>query len=115
MQYFALDVVGELALGEPLGFLANDRDMYRYLEMNDAFFPVLSVLLTVPWVDRWMRVWPFSLALPGVGDGVGFGVLMGYVFISFFSFFFLFLLLSLFAGRSLADIRVRCAGMVYLE
>jgi len=112
MQYFALDVVGELALGEALGFLANDRDMYRYLEMNDAFFPVLSVLLTVPWVDRWMRVWPFSLALPRVGDEVGFGVLMGYVFFFLSFLFFSFLLLSAFAGRSPADIiRVRWDGV----
>ena len=100
MQYFALDAICELALGEQLGFLKHNSDRYRYLEMNDAFFPVLSVLLTVPWVDRLMRVWPFNLALPRDGDAVGFGMLMGWVV-----FFFLFVV----AGGYKHD----CAGTVY--
>ncbi|KEY69824.1 hypothetical protein S7711_08608 [Stachybotrys chartarum IBT 7711] len=75
-QYFALDVISYLGFGEAIGFLKNDTDMHHYIEVNDSFFPVLAVLLNVPWVDSWLRTWPLSLALPKEGDETGFGRLM---------------------------------------
>ncbi|KAH7316774.1 cytochrome P450 [Stachybotrys elegans] len=77
-QYFALDVISYLGFGEAIGFLKNDSDMHHYVESNDAFFPVLAVVLNMPWLDRWLRMWPLSLALPKVGDEAGFGGLMGF-------------------------------------
>ncbi|PHH60027.1 hypothetical protein CDD81_2195 [Ophiocordyceps australis] len=38
-NYFALDVISELGFGAAFGFLAEDRDLYRYNEMTRKFFP----------------------------------------------------------------------------
>ena len=76
MQYFALDMISELGWGDAVGFLKSDRDLYRYVEINEKVFPVISVLLTVPWMDQYLKTWPLSLALPREGDEVGFGMLM---------------------------------------
>lgn len=77
-QYFTLDVITELAFGEAVGFLANDKDMYKYIEINDGFFPILAVILNMPWLDKYLKSWPLNMALPGEGDQVGFGRLIGY-------------------------------------
>ncbi|KAK3934715.1 cytochrome P450, partial [Diplogelasinospora grovesii] len=77
-QYFALDVISELGFGEAIGFLPNDKDMYRYVEINDTFFPVMAVILNMPWMDKYLKSWPLNMALPKEGDQVGFGRLMGF-------------------------------------
>jgi hypothetical protein len=76
-QYFALDVISYLGFGEAIGFLENDKDMHSYVAINDGFFPVLAVLLNVPWVDAWLKTWPLNQAMPKESDAVGFGRLMG--------------------------------------
>lgn len=76
-QYFALDVVSDLGFGEAIGFLANDKDMFKFVETNDTFFPVLAVILNMPWLSRIMRTWPLSKAMPKEGDEYGLGPLMG--------------------------------------
>ena len=77
-QYFALDVISDVGFGEAIGFLANDKDFYKYVETNDTFFPVLAVILNMPWLSRLMRTWPLSKAMPKEGDEYGLGPLMGY-------------------------------------
>lgn len=78
-QYFALDVISDLSFGEAIGFLENDRDMYRYVETNDTVFPVLAVLLNMPWLSALLRTWPLSLAMPKEGDEAGLGRIMTWV------------------------------------
>ena len=78
-QYFALDVISDLGFGEAIGFLENDQDMYRYVETNDTVFPVLAVLLNMPWLNALLKTWPLSLAMPKEGDEVGLGRLMTWV------------------------------------
>ena len=48
--------------------------MYKYVEINDGFFPILAVLLNMPWLSRLLKTWPFSNALPKDGDEIGFGI-----------------------------------------
>ncbi|KAK1706239.1 cytochrome P450 [Colletotrichum lupini] len=76
-QYFALDVVSELSFGEPLGFLANDEDLFGYVATNDLIFPYLAVMLNVPWVGIFLQQWPLNKLLPFSSDEFGFGKLMG--------------------------------------
>ncbi|KAK3346524.1 cytochrome P450 [Lasiosphaeria hispida] len=78
-QYFTLDVISYLGLGEAFGFLSNDKDMYDYVAINDSTFPIISVLLTIPWADGYMKSWPLNKMLPKDGDNVGFGMLIGVV------------------------------------
>ncbi|KAF9878749.1 cytochrome p450 [Colletotrichum karsti] len=75
-QYFALDVIGQLAFGEPLGFLQKDEDLWGYVAMNDSVFPVLAIMLNVPQVALLMQNWPLSKLLPFSSDKYGFGKLM---------------------------------------
>ncbi|KAK4184792.1 cytochrome P450 [Podospora australis] len=77
IQYLTLDIISELSLGEPLGFIASESDMYQFIEINDTFFPILSVLLTMPWLDKVLKSWPLHRLLPKEGDLVGFGRMMG--------------------------------------
>ncbi|KAK2052135.1 cytochrome P450 [Colletotrichum caudatum] len=76
-QYFALDVVSELSFGEALGFLAEDKDLFSYVETNDQIFPVLAVMLNIPWLGIMMQRWPLNKLLPFESDRFGFGRLMG--------------------------------------
>ena len=75
-QYFALDVISELGWGEAIGFLKNDTDMFRYVEINEAIFLGISTMLITPWMFKFLQIWPLSLAMPKEGDKVGFGMLI---------------------------------------
>ncbi len=72
-------MIGDISFGKAFGFLAEDRDLYRYLEINNAAVPVMNLLQTVPWLTNVLYRWPLRLALPNDGDQVGFGRLMGCV------------------------------------
>jgi hypothetical protein len=78
-QFFALDVICEVGFGATPGFLSQDKDLFNYLEINNAFFPVLIILSHFQWLARLMHKWPMKYSLPKVGDKVGFGALMRYV------------------------------------
>lgn len=75
-MYFTLDVVSEVGWSEALGFLRNDKDRYRHLELNDAMLPILSLLEPIPWMLPILNTWPLSRVQPSEGDDVGFGRLM---------------------------------------
>ncbi|EFQ31517.1 cytochrome P450 [Colletotrichum graminicola] len=76
-QYFALDVVSEISFGEALGFLAKDKDLFGYVQTNDQIFPVLAIMLNMPWLGIMMQRWPLNKLLPFESDKFGFGRLMG--------------------------------------
>ncbi len=76
-QYFALDVISRLGWGESIGFLANDKDVYKYIEINETAMPFLALALAIPWVDKYLKMWPLRLFMPSEGDEVGFGRLIG--------------------------------------
>ncbi|GKT56610.1 cytochrome P450 [Colletotrichum tofieldiae] len=75
-QYFALDVVSNLSFGEALGFIANDKDLFGYVKTNDQIFPVLAVMLNMPWFGIMMQRWPLNKLLSFESDMFGFGKLM---------------------------------------
>ncbi|KAH8895772.1 cytochrome P450 [Thozetella sp. PMI_491] len=76
-QFFALDIITELALSEAFGFLVNDTDMYSFIEINDSYLGVLTTVMEVAWVDRLIRTWPLNKMLPKEVDDYGMGKLMG--------------------------------------
>ncbi|KAL0935691.1 cytochrome p450 [Colletotrichum truncatum] len=77
-QFFALDAIGDISFGDPFGFLAEDRDLFRYIEINESSLPVLNVVSVLPWLGRLVHKWPFRLMMPKENDQVGFGRLMGF-------------------------------------
>lgn len=76
-QYFALDAIGDISFGGAFGFLAEDRDLFRYIEINESSLPIMNVVSVLPWLGRLVHKWPLRLMLPTENDQIGFGRLMG--------------------------------------
>ncbi|KAJ0382975.1 hypothetical protein COL922a_011429 [Colletotrichum nupharicola] len=77
-QYFALDAIGDISFGGAFGFLVEDRDLFRYIEINESSLPIMNVVSVLPWLGRLVHKWPFRLMLPTENDQIGFGRLMGF-------------------------------------
>lgn len=82
-QFFTLDVISYLGLGEALGFLSKDEDLYNYMEISEAIFPFIIVVSNMIWLTSILYKWPFVKLLPHEGNKYGFGRLMGYVFLAY--------------------------------
>jgi cytochrome P450 len=79
-QYFALDVLTDLAFGEPLGFLSTETDLFSYIEKSANFLPLMELGTNHPWVHRILTNPLVSfLAGPKPGDKTGLGAVMGVV------------------------------------
>lgn len=77
-QFLALDIIGDISVGEPFGYLQQDRDLYNYNEINMSSLPIMTLVSVLPGITDILHKWPFRLALPKEGDQVGFGRLMRY-------------------------------------
>jgi len=77
-QYLTLDILSDAAFSAPLGFLAADVDMFRYIENLEKNFPVLFALTVLPWVVSVIQS-PLlrPLTAPCSSDAYGLGRLMG--------------------------------------
>ncbi|KAJ4164833.1 hypothetical protein LMH87_006488 [Akanthomyces muscarius] len=78
-QFLALDIIGDISIGKPFGYLEQDRDLYNYNEINMSSLPVMTFVSVLPGITDVLHKWPFRLALPKEGDQVGFGRLMKFV------------------------------------
>ena len=78
LQFFTLDVISDLAFGQPLGYLEHDSDPYDYVDAMDASMPVLASLGNVPWLANLFHSAPMRRFLPSQKDKGGFGALIGY-------------------------------------
>lgn len=76
-QFLALDIIGDISVGKPFGYLEEDKDLYDYNEINMTSLPIMALVSVLPWLTDILHRWPFRLALPSEGDNVGFGRLMG--------------------------------------
>jgi hypothetical protein len=77
-QFLTLDVISTLAFGEPMGFLAEDRDVHGYIANQTAMLPFFEWLSTLPILEKIIRV-PFisKFAMPTPEDKTGAGLLLG--------------------------------------
>ncbi|KAL7811228.1 cytochrome P450 [Trichoderma aethiopicum] len=75
-QFFALDAIGDVSLGQPFGYLEKDHDLYQYNKINRTSLPVMNVVSVIPALASLIHTWPLRLLLPKEGDQVGFGRLM---------------------------------------
>jgi cytochrome P450 len=77
-QYFALDVISDIAFGQPFGFLESDSDVYDYIKTQEALLPIFEWFSTLPSLERLTRVgWVSKLIMPKPTDKKGLGRLMG--------------------------------------
>jgi hypothetical protein len=79
-QYFTMDVLTNVAFGEPFGYLANDADVYDYIKTIRAFVPILELQVNHKTFNKIMssRLVQALLA-PTVEDRVGMGKVIGSV------------------------------------
>ncbi|WZH43100.1 cytochrome P450 [Fusarium acuminatum] len=76
-QFFTLDVISDLAFGEPFGFLETDSDVYKYIQITEETLPSVMVTTVVPWLVKVLSSPLFKKLLPSEKDRLGFGRLMG--------------------------------------
>ncbi|KAH6846992.1 pisatin demethylase [Chaetomium sp. MPI-CAGE-AT-0009] len=76
-QYLTTDVVAHLTLGKPMGFLANDTDMYNYIDIIEKQLPVMGMLLNFPEYISIVNLPFLNRLFPKAGDKHGMGRLMG--------------------------------------
>jgi hypothetical protein len=78
-QYLTLDVITSLSLGQPFGWVAEDKDMYDYVKTIEDNFPIMNVFSAVPLLSAIMRIPAVQkAAIPGVKDRVGMGKVKAY-------------------------------------
>ena len=76
-QYFTLDVISDLAWGQPMGFLEQDADVYDYIKITTASVRVMMVVSAYPTLARALQSRFLRSILPKETDKVGFGPLIG--------------------------------------
>ncbi|EWG49992.1 hypothetical protein FVEG_09330 [Fusarium verticillioides 7600] len=76
-QFFTLDVISDLAFGEPLGFLETDSDVYKYIQITEEMLPAVMVTTIIPWLVKVLSSPVFKSLLPSEKDRLGFEKLMG--------------------------------------
>jgi len=84
-QYFTLDVISDLAYGDPFGFLEKDADQHDYIKITEEQFSMLLTLTVYPWIISALSSPLLKFLLPTEDDPFGFGKFMGQVFFPLFS------------------------------
>ncbi|KAM3560310.1 hypothetical protein ARSEF4850_003728 [Beauveria asiatica] len=78
-QFLALDIIGDIFIGKPFGYLKQDQDLYNFNKINMSSLPILTFVSILPGIADVIHTWPFRLALPKEEDQVGFGRLLKFV------------------------------------
>lgn len=77
-QYFTLDVITDMAFGDPFGFLAADADIHNYITSIGALMPVFELQANVTWIAAILNnEWVKKLMAPTANDGSAFGEMIG--------------------------------------
>jgi len=80
-QFLTLDVITCLSLGQPFGWITEDKDMYEYIKTMEENLPVMNIFSAIPLLSAIMRIPAVQkAAIPGVKDRVGMGKVKAYEF-----------------------------------
>lgn len=80
-QYFAYDVVSDVAFGKAFGFLPTGTDVYNLISSFIAILPYVGIIAKLPTVQSFMQ-WKIikPLLVPKPEQKFGTGVIMGVTF-----------------------------------
>ncbi len=67
-QYFTLDVISDLAFGQPFGDVATDSDVYEYIKTMEENMPNIIVTTVLPWLMSLLSSPLFRNMLPSDRD-----------------------------------------------
>lgn len=73
IQYFTLDVISALAFGHPFGFMEQDADVFDFIKITRAFFPMALLLTNLPALVTILHSRLFRGILPKDTDRIGLG------------------------------------------
>ncbi|KAK1755440.1 cytochrome P450 [Echria macrotheca] len=76
-QYFTLDVISNVAYGEPFGFLATDSDVHEYIQTTEENLPAIIMVSVLPWLNKALQSPLLKSLLPSDKDPIGLGKIMG--------------------------------------
>ncbi|OLN85878.1 Pisatin demethylase 19 [Colletotrichum chlorophyti] len=76
-QYLTLDVISDLAFGEPFGFIETDSDVHEYIQTTEKSAPFFMMSTVFPWVMKIFATPLLKPLLPSETDSLGFGKVMG--------------------------------------
>lgn len=77
IQYFTLDVISDLAFGQPFGYVEEDDDVFDFIKITRSFFPVTLVIANIPSLVSLLHSRLFRGLLPKESDKFGFGAFIG--------------------------------------
>lgn len=78
IQFLTLDIISDLAFGQPFGYVEQDDDVFDFIKITRAYFPVTLVIANIPSLVKLLHSWFFRGALPKESDKLGFGAFIGY-------------------------------------
>lgn len=77
-QYLALDIISDIAFGQPFGFLESDSDVHDYIKTSASLLPLFEWFAALPSLERLTRIgWVSKRFMPKPTDKKGLGRLMG--------------------------------------
>lgn len=88
-QYFTLDIISDVAFGEPIGFLVRNEDVNGYCQVVEKALPAFEWAAALPMMNRLVRLPVLKkMIMPSPQDVSGVGMIMGYVDFTTFPFTF---------------------------
>ncbi|KAF4556516.1 Cytochrome P450-like protein 48 [Elsinoe fawcettii] len=78
-QFFTLDVISDIAFGEPIGFLSKNKDINGYCHVVEEALPAFEWAAVLPLINQIARL-PYinKLVMPTAEDKTGVGMIMGF-------------------------------------
>lgn len=77
IQFLTLDIISDLAFGQPFGYVEQDDDVFDFIKTTRAYFPVTLVIANIPSMVKLLHSWLLRGALPKESDKLGFGAFIG--------------------------------------
>ena len=79
IQYFALDVVMDIATGNPFDDLLHDEDRFEYLRSTADSLPAIAMVSSVSWAGKILQSrWIAPLVAPSASE-YGIGKIVEYI------------------------------------
>jgi hypothetical protein len=66
ISYLTLDIITEIAFGDPFGFVKEDKDLWNYLKDLELGVSIMFSIGLLPWLSRLLKL-PFMVSLVGRG------------------------------------------------
>ncbi|KAK2597356.1 hypothetical protein QQS21_006053 [Conoideocrella luteorostrata] len=77
VHYFTLDVLSDIAFGQPFGNLASDSDKHDYIKNIETYVPFLIISTVMAWIIPVLGLRVFRPFMPSEHDVLGIGRIMG--------------------------------------